>query len=57
MHEFIPITFDEMHFSCLNTSVHTVLRDYSYKSIPEHHPIVVDEQNEEYVKSARGGKN
>lgn len=46
-----------MHFSCLNTSVHTVLRDYSYKSIPEHHPIVVDEQNEEYVKSARGGKN
>lgn len=51
IHEFVPLTFDEMHFCCVNATVHSVLRDFTFKSIPEHHPIeIIDNENEKSDK-------
>jgi hypothetical protein len=33
IHEYVPITFDEMHFCIAKASVHSLLIDFKYKYI------------------------
>jgi len=33
IHEFVPVTFDEMHFCIAKASVHSLLIDFKYKYI------------------------
>ena len=32
IHEFIPVTFDDMHFCLVSTTVHTILLDFKFRS-------------------------
>ncbi|KRX10279.1 hypothetical protein PPERSA_09663 [Pseudocohnilembus persalinus] len=57
IHEFVPITFDDMHFCCVNMTVHTLLRDFTYKSIPEYHPIEFEQQQQQRNEDSQGQKN